>query len=167
MSETSAEKLRHALRLSIVATELLHTQIQVRLAWVLLAGAMLWDFIDPALLILTVNASMVHRIALMTQHPLLVGATFLVLAAGVVPFVVLQLLAPASRWRRSITKLACLTLVAGGLLWVFLAWNARHVDVEVVGGIFLRTGLGAFLSALALALSLNQEQTRCLLECPA
>lgn len=162
----SADSLRWAMRLSIMGTELQHAIVQARLLSILLAGALVFDLVDPALLILAVDGSMLHRVAMLTQHASAIGISFACLALGLVPYLVLQLLWPGSRWRRAVTKASCLVLVLGGLQWIFLAWTARHVDYEVVGGIFLRTGIGAMLFAAALALSLNSEQARQLLESP-
>lgn len=165
--ESSSEfRLRETMRLSIMGTELQHALVQSRLLSILLAGALVFDLVDPALLILVVDGSMVHRVAMMTQHAAAIGISFACLAIGLLPYLVVQLLWPRSRWRRGVTKASCAVLVLGGLQWIFLAWTARHVDYEVVGGIFLRTGVGAILFAVALALSLNSELARQLLESP-
>jgi hypothetical protein len=161
---TTAETLRAHMRTSIVGTELQHTQVQLRLVCILLAGSMFFDMVDPAMLILGVPSSVVARVAGMTHQPVLVAWLLLASAGLMLPFALLHVFHPGHPGRRDVTRAACLGLVGGGLLWIFLGYTARNTDFPYVVGVFLRTGAGAFLFALALAISLNSELARTLLE---
>lgn len=153
------------LRLSKVATELQHAEVQLRVVTFLLASSMLFDLLDPALFIFTVPTSLIYRIAHLVHAPEAVGMVYAVLGALLLPYLVMQAVCPHCPGRRAVTRLACFTLLLAALLWFFLAWMARDLDLGgPVAGVYLRTGLGACGFSFALALSLNAEQARTLLE---
>lgn len=151
-------------QLQKVGNELRHTQLHVRILSFLLSCSMLFDLLDPALFILTVPTSIVHKIANLVQAPEVLGATFIILAVFLLPFLLMQIFCPNCPARRDVTRLACFGLLAAGVLWMFLAWMTRNMDIGPVTGVYLRTGLGAFGFSFCLALSLNSEQARKLLE---
>lgn len=161
---TTAEDLRRTLKTSIVRTELQHAQVQLRLVASLLACTLFFEMVDPAMMILQVPTSVLSRVAVMTHQPELLAGLFLACAVAVLPYAVMQLLCPDHPRRRDLTKLACAALAGAGLLWICMAYTARLTDFPYVVGVFLRTGVGAFLFALTLALSLNCELARTLLE---
>lgn len=154
----------YTLRLSNVLTELQHAEVQLRIVTFLLACSMLFDLLDPALFIFTVPSSLIHRIANMVHEPYAIGWAYAGLGALLVPYLVMQAVCPNCPERRSVTKLACFSLMTAAVLWFFMAWMARDLDIGPVVGVYLRTGLGALGFSLALALSLNAEQVRTLLE---
>lgn len=163
MSST-AEHLRRVMRESIVLTELQHMTLMLRLMTALLAGAMLADLIDPALLLMHTPESLVFRAATATKMgPQALALLFLALAVLLAPFFALQLGMLAAR-RRGITQLACLSLALTGVVWAFLAWRAVPLDLGAAPVVFARHGAAALLFALVLAWSLNAEQVRTLLE---
>jgi len=169
MTATSkaASDLRWTMRLSVATTELQHAQVQLRLIAALLAGSMLFDLVDPALLLLAQAESLVTRAAagsaLGAQG---LGLLFAVLAAELVPFLTLQL-GWCTAQRRDVTKATCLVLAAVGLTWLFLAWRCTHLGLGATAQIvFVRNGAGALIFALALGLSLNAELLRSYLDRP-
>jgi hypothetical protein len=164
-ASAAAGNLRSALRQSVVMTDLLHAQLQVRVMSFLLAGSLLFELLDPLLLLLQPNSTMLYRVAMSTQlraHG--VALLFGGLAAALAPFLVLQI-GWLARRRRGVVKFTCLVLAAAALLWFFLAWRCTHLDLDgAVSVIFARSGLGALFFSLALSFSLNAERVRSLLE---
>lgn len=160
----SADLLKANMRASIIGTEMQHQEIQHRIVSVLLAGMMLFDFIDPAVLILSVPSSVIGRIGHMTQEANFIAFSFLTLASLLLPYVFMTVFCPRHPMRRDCTRVACLALAGAGVLWFLMAWTARNTEFPYVMSIFLRSGLGAMLFSLSLALSLNNELARTLLD---
>lgn len=163
-----AALLKDVMRTSILMTELQHAAVQLRLVAVLLATSMLFDMLAPALLLLAGADSIVLRAAAGTSlHAYGVGALFVALAVAMLPYLALQLGA-WPRARRGLTKFTCLALALSGVLWAFLAWRCAHMDIGAAASlVFTRNALGALTFSVALAFSLNAEQLRTLLDCPA
>lgn len=161
-----SDVLKAALRHSITLTELQHTTVQFRFVAALLAGSVLFDLIDPALLLLGSGESFIYRAACLTSlGPFWMAIVFLALALLLLPFLALQL-GVCETCKRGGTQLACLALALASLLWFFLAWRCIPLDIGAAPVVFARNGAGAILFSLALAYSLNAEQLRCSLERP-
>ncbi|HEY8359261.1 MAG TPA: hypothetical protein VIL30_17570 [Ramlibacter sp.] len=161
-----SEVLKATLRHSITLTELQHTYVQLRFAAILLGGSVLFDLIDPALLLLGSGQSFIYRAASLTALGSIGTALlFLTFALLLLPFLALQI-GICPQCRRGGTQLACLALTGAGLLWFFLAWRCIPLDIGTAPIVFARNGAGTMLFALALAYSLNAEQLRCSLERP-
>lgn len=153
------------MRLSVVMTELQHAQVQLRLMASLLALTMVFGLLDPAFLLASRTESIIFRASTATSlGPDGLAVAFSLLAAGLVPFLAMQCGCwPAAR--RGVGKATCLVLVLAALLWFFLTWRVAHLDFgDAVAVLFARNGAAALVFALALALSLNAEQLRSLLE---
>lgn len=166
-SDASAA-LKGAMSVSIVLTELQHTRAQLRFVAGLLACLIVFNLVDPAVVLATGTQSLLYRAATATSlGPKGVAVLFGGLAVCLVPFLVMQF----GCWeaaQRAITKAACWALMFAGILWFFLAWRCLHLDLGAVPpALFARNGAGAWLFALAIALSLNAEQLRNLMERPA
>lgn len=167
MSTPASTDLRWRMRLSIVTTELQHTSVQLRFVAALLAAAMIRDLADPAILLLTRSETLLYRVAASTWlGPVATGWLFAGLALLLLPFLAVQLW-QRPRVCRTVTKVAVLVLALTGLLWIFLAWRSTHLDLGATAQVLIALqGAGALLFALALALSLNAEQLRTLMERP-
>lgn len=167
MSTPAATNLGFSLRLSIVLTELQHTNVQLRFVAALLAAAMIRDLADPAILLLTGTETLLFRVAASTSlGPVATGWLFAALAVLLLPFLLVQIWHRRSLCRL-VTKLAVLVLALTSLLWIFLAWRCTHLDLGATTQVLIALqGVGALLFALALALSLNAEQLRILMERP-
>lgn len=160
MNSTAADVARAALRVSVQLTEAQQERVQVRLFTALLVLAMLFDLIDPAVLLLGTPESLVFRVAEATSiGPYAFAHILLGLAVLLLPFLLLQF-GVLERRRRGVTQLACLALALSGLLWSFLAWRAIPLDYGTAPLVFGRAGGGAMIFALALAWSLNADQVR-------
>lgn len=161
-TRTSAEALKDIMAVSIMATELLHVRVQLRLVAVLLAATIAFELADPALLLLSGDGrSIIERTAAVAALGTLgAGLVFVALAGLLLPFVATQCgLWPSAR--RSAAKLACVALSIAALLWFFLAWRAMPLNLGAAASLlFIRNGAGAITFALAIALSLNAELLR-------
>ncbi len=140
--------------------ELVHFRAECRFVSVLLALSMIFNMVEPALLIFQAPNTAVARIASMTQHPDWVAVFFLQAAVLLVPHVWVHAFRPTSHARRWATKLACFALCVSSALWLLLAYLSRNVDIAVITVLFLRNSGGAVIFALALGISLNNEQLR-------
>lgn len=160
----AADALSAKLAHSITLTELQHTRVQARLMAALLAGSLLCDLTDPALLLVGSTASLVYRAAQATSlGPTALAIVMTGLAVLLLPFLVAQIAGLESR-RRGVTQLACLSLALTSVVWFFLAWRCIPLDLGAAPWVFTRYGAGALLFALAIAWSLNAEQLRIALE---
>lgn len=143
-----------------------HVAIRGRLALLVLAGSVLFDLLDPAVLLLATPESLVYLAAAATRFgPDALARIFGGLAVLLLPFLALQCGLLQQR-ARGVTQLACVALALAAVLWIFLAWASLPLGLGVTPLIFFRSGVGALLFALALAWSLNAEQIRSMLERP-
>ncbi len=142
--------------------ELSHYRFECRLLSTLLAVALMFNMIDPALLVLNEQRSLVATVAKMTGHPAWLAVAFLLLACMVVPFVLMQLFRPECIHQRGIVKLACLAMCIGGVLWIYLAYLSRNLDYETLTGIYARNGGWSICLGAILAHHLNNKQRRAL-----
>lgn len=140
--------------------ELVHFRAECRFISVLLALSMMFNMVEPAVLIFNTPDTMVTRTAYLTSHPDWIALFFVQAAMLLVPHVWVQAFRPNSRARRWTTKLACFALCVGSALWLLLAYLSATFDIAVITGLFLRNSGGAVTFALALAISLNNEQLR-------
>lgn len=141
-----------------------HAKLEARLMAALLAGALIFDLADPALiLMMDTKRSVLSSTAAATALGCFgFGVLFLALAALLVPFLALQV----GIWRdahRGVKKLTCLVLALAGVAWIFLGWRCMHLHVGAAPPlVFLRSGAGALLACFALAFFLNAERLRSL-----
>lgn len=156
-----------ASRVAAMQAELDHTRkalndalVDGRLLSVLLSASLIFNMIDPALLILNEEGSLVALVARMTHRPALVAGLFIVMAGLAAPYVLMQVFNPTVRYRRRVVRLACLALCLGGVVWVLLGYLSRNLDYATITGIFLRNGVGNIALAAVLANSINNEQKR-------
>jgi MFS family permease len=127
----------------------------IRLLSVLMALDMIENMISPALWILGEQRSVIATIAsLSTSRPML-GYAFLVAASLMLPYLIARL---ADRASHRTTRLACLALSASGVLWMYVAFLARNLDYQYVGGLFIFDGLVCLALAGVLANSINDAQ---------
>jgi len=140
--------------------ELLHFRAECRFISVLLSLSMILNMVEPAILIFQAPYPMVARTASLTIRPDWIALFFVQACVLLIPYVWVQAFRPDSRARRWVTKLACFGLCVGSALWLLLAYLSTRFEIAVVTGLFLRNSGGAVTFALALAISLNNEQLR-------
>jgi hypothetical protein len=144
--------------------ELRHSQSALRLLSVLMAGSVFFDLAEPCLLMLMEPTSLYHRIAGMTPYPEVLALSFAAAAAMALPYLFMQCFFPQCDDRRAITRWTCYLLFLASLLWLYLAWESRELELWSRAAVFFRNGLGALTFSMALALSLNRELSRILME---
>ena len=141
-----------------MTTNLIRLQYMVRCMSVMAAFEILLDFVSPALWILTTPNSIIARVASLSSSSEVMGGCWLIAAAMVVPFVVMQLAWPAYKYRRPVIKLCNYGNLFGGLLWFLMAFMARNLDYGYIVPNFIVNGMGSFFMAALLANSLNNDQ---------
>ncbi|HYW57664.1 MAG TPA: hypothetical protein VE934_11930 [Polaromonas sp.] len=142
--------------------ELAHFRFECRMLSTLLAVAVMFNMIDPALLVLNEPRALVAMVAKLTGNPRVLAVAFLFLALLVVPYVLMQLVCPQSTRHRGIVKIACLGMCVGGVLWIYLAFLSRNLDYETLTSIYARNGAWSICVGALLAFHLNNKQRRAL-----
>lgn len=138
--------------------ELERSRLGVRLLSVLLALDIAKNFVSPAMWIAAEEKSVIYTVAQLAAYPEAMAAVWLLSAAMVGPYVLMQIFLPECRYARQITKLACNGVCLGGVLWVYLAYLSRNLDYDIVTPLFLINGLGSIALGAVLAYGLNAEQ---------
>ena len=133
-------------------------QTAVRCLSILVAFELMMDFVSPALWVLTEYASVISTVSRLASSSTALAAAWLLSAALVVPFVLMQIVWPDCRHRTSIIKTATYGLILGTLIWVFMAFLSRNLDYRFVFWIFLLNGLGSLGMAALMANSINNDQ---------
>lgn len=140
--------------------ELKHYRQECRFASVLLGLAMFFAMLEPSVLIFYAPETLVARVAGLTHRADWIALFFLQCAALKLPHLWLQIFHPKSRHLRLFSKLACFALCVASAMWMLLAYLSRNMDVFAVTLVFARNSLGAVAFALAIAISLNNQQLR-------
>lgn len=154
------QRLRPDPRRSMSYDEIKHTRFEWRLMSALLAENMLGDMIDPAMLILSSDYSLVNRVSKLSAYPELMAYLWLFAAVMIVPYVIIQLFDIMSSWGPKLTRLACFGSCVGGVLWALLADLSRQVDHSEITIIFTRNSLSCIALGFILALTLNNHLLR-------
>ena len=138
---------------------LIHARIDARLLGAVLAFELAKDMVAGALWILSPE-SVTGRIARLSTYPEAIAGVWIFLAVLVIPYFLLQAFSIGERYSRVITRLACRSILAGGVIWCYLAFLSKHLDYAYVTEIFIIAGLSCIATAAALANSLNNAQRR-------
>ena len=141
-----------------MTTNLIRLQYMVRCMSVMAAFEILLDFVSPALWILTTPNSIIARVASLSSSSEIMGGCWLIAAAMVVPFVVMQVGWPDYEHHRIVTKICNYGNITGGLIWFFMAFIARNLDYDYIIFNFLFNGIGSIALAALLADGLNDTQ---------
>jgi MFS family permease len=127
----------------------------IRLLSVLMALDMVENMISPVLWIFGEQRSVLATITTLSSSAHALAWAWLAAAALMLPYLIAQLTDRASR---RATRLACLALSASGVLWMYVAFLARNLDYQYVGGLFIFDGLVCLALAGVLANSINDAQ---------
>ena len=133
-------------------------QSAVRSLSVLVAFELMMDFVSPALWVLTESASVLGTVARLSSSPTALAVCWLLAAALVLPFTVMQIGWPDFVYRRAVIKTATHGLILGAVVWVFMAFLSRNLDYRFAVGNFLFNGLASLALAALMAYGLNNEQ---------
>ena len=139
---------------------LTHYRIESRVLSALLCVVMMRSMVDPALLILGEERSMIGVISRLAAYPHLLAYTWLSLAVLVVPYVLIQVFRPDVKCRDRIVRMASFAASAGGVLWFFLAYLSRNLDYPTAVWICSGNGLSGIGLGAVLAYTLNNTQIR-------
>jgi hypothetical protein len=141
--------------------QLQHFKAECRFSNFLLALTMLSILLlSPAVLSFWVPAGVISRVMVLTRHPNWVATAFIQLSILLAPYMIMQAIAPEFEHRRKVVKVACFALSAGSVLWMYLAYVSRNLDMPAVGWIFYLDASLLLAFALGLALQLNHQQQR-------
>ena len=133
--------------------------IDARLFGAVLAFELAKDMFAGSLWILSPH-SITGRIAALSTYPEAIAVVWFCLAVLVVPYFLLQAFSIGQRHAKIITRTACRAILAGGVIWCYLAYLSRNLDYAFVTEIFVIAGLACIAMAAALANSLNNAQRR-------
>jgi hypothetical protein len=138
-------------------SEIAGARVQLRILQIMLSLAMLFDAYEPAILILQVPESMMHKVAVMGGNQELIATMFILAGLAMLPHALMHVFFPQATARRQITKMACLGLALMSISWALMAWLSHNIDAPALTGVMVRQSIGAIGYALALALALNTE----------
>lgn len=133
--------------------------ISARLLGALLAFELAKGMYTGGLWIMS-EVSVTGKIARLASHPHALAIFWMSLAVLVMPYMVSQLFDCWESQRNRFTRFACWSTMAGGVVWVYLAYLSKNMDYANVTNIFLINGAACVGMAAVLAYGLNREQQR-------
>lgn len=104
--------------------------------------------------------SVVGKVARLSTHPYALAIFWMSLALLVVPYLLSQFFNLWENHRHELSRYTCWAVMAGGVVWVYLAYLSRNMDYAHVTNIFLVNGATCIGLAAVLAYGLNREQQR-------
>lgn len=102
--------------------------------------------------------SLTGKVARLATYPSFMAVAWLCLAFFVMPYLLFQIFGVFKQHEKMIKKIACRSILAGGVIWFYLAYLSRNLDYAYVTEIFLISGLTCVVMSFILANSLNNEQ---------
>lgn len=137
-----------------------HLETDLRLMGGLLAVALGGNMVSDALWVLSEH-TITSKVAQLSTYPHLLAALWMLCAALVIPYFLLQAFVTRSAKRRVIfTRLACWAVMAGGVLYAYMGYLSRALDYSYITEIFVGTALLNMSMAAVLAYGLNAAQRR-------
>lgn len=136
---------------------LLTTRTQLRVISILFVVSLIFELIDPAVFIFSNETTIIARIASVRGDANPIAWTMLALSAPMIPYTIMEIFWPTSRFRRTLTKVCCYALLASSLQWFYIAWLANLYLVPIIALTYVRTGIGSMAFSVVLALALNSE----------
>lgn len=132
-------------------------RLQIRLMGAVLAFSLAKDMFTAGLWVLSAQ-SLTGRVAQLAIYPKALAFGWIILAALVLPYFFMQIFDWFEDYRARLTRLACRSILAGGVLWIFLGYLSRDLDYKYITVIFMITGLVNIAMSTILAISLNAAQ---------
>jgi hypothetical protein len=145
---------------SVPKLQMKHLLIELRILFIMLAGSMMFDMLDPAFLMLTSPNTMMYRIASLSHYREWVIASYIVSALLVVPYLAMHLFSSWHRRSREVTKLAIAGLLVSSVVWAFLCFISWRVETGWATLLYLRNIIGSLMFAGFLGAMLNSELRR-------
>jgi len=134
-------------------------KIEVRLLGGLLATALGGNMVVDALWIFSEHTVM-SKIAQLSTYPQALAYYWMLSAVLITPYFLVQVLNMFKSHNRRITRLACWSIMAGGVLYAFMAFLSRNLDYQYVTASFVASSILNMAMATALAYTLNSSQRR-------
>jgi len=134
-------------------------QVEVRMLGGLLATALGGGMVIDALWIFSQHTVM-SRVAQLSTYPHFLAFYWLVSAALVAPYFLMQVLDIMKQHSRHVTRLACWSVMAGGVLYAYMGFLSRNLDYQYVTLSFIIASVLNLAMATALACTLNSAQRR-------
>lgn len=128
--------------------------LEARLLGALLAADLGRGMLSAGLWIHT-NDSMISKVVRLSAYPEIVAAVWMLLAALVLPYFLMQVFGWGMGLKRQITRLACRAILASGVLWGFLAFLSRNIDTPNLTLSFVLNSATCVLMSGILASSIN------------
>ncbi len=132
-------------------------QFESRLKGALLAFVLAGGMMMGGLWILS-GESITGKVARLSSYPQAIAIVWMLLALLVLPYFLNQVCNCLHDYQRQVVRLACRAVLAGGVIWVYLAWLSRNLDFQYITLIFVINGLSAVGMAAVLAHKLNRAQ---------
>lgn len=133
--------------------------LESHLLGALLAADIMKGMLSAGFWILT-GGTMISRVAGMSSHPSILALFWMVLALLIIPYFAMQVFGVWTQHRRSIIRLACRAILASGVLWAYLAFLSKNIDIYGVTGVFILHSFTCVLMSALLASSINTAQGR-------
>ena len=134
-------------------------KIEVRLFGALLAVTLASNMVIDALWILS-QETIISKVARLSAYPEAISGVWLMAAALVVPYFLLQALGVFGSHHRPIVRLACRAIMASGVLYAYLGFLSRNLDYAYVTESFVVMSILSMGMAAALAYGLNAALIR-------
>lgn len=136
-----------------------YRKIEVRLFGALLALTLASKMVIDALWILS-HETVISKVAQLSTYPEALSAWWMLAAALIVPYFLLQATGIFGGHHRPIVRLACRAVMASGVLYAYLGFLSRNLDYRYITESFILMSFLNMAMAAALAHGLNAAQIR-------
>ncbi len=158
---TTIDKLRAVLDHSILLNEVRDLRIFSRALAFMLSGITGYKLmLEPGILILTTDGSLVFKAAAMGRHPDVIGWLMVAASLALIPYQVQQALAPGWMLRRVLARHAVYALLVASFVWLYLLYASARMDADALPVVLALNAGCCLVFAAALGLSLNAEMAR-------
>jgi hypothetical protein len=141
-------------------SEVEHLRVSERTAFGIATIAVMAYNVVPIVLIGGWVPSPMQTAAATTDHPDVMLWLITISMLFALPFLVMQVFAPACRWRQCLTRWSTYAHLASGCAWAAMAIMSRGVDFGLYGIVLWLGVLINLAFAFTVALSVNHEQLR-------
>ena len=128
--------------------------VQSRLLGAVLAFELSKNMVSSGLLMLQ-PSSMIGKAGRLSSSPEVFSYIWIFLALLVVPYMLVNFCGKWNSRQKVTTRLACWSILASGVLWVYLASLSKGLDYGNLTEVFLLHGLSCIASSTLMAYSLR------------
>lgn len=123
-------------------------------------GLVAWVLIQAGILALNMDTSPLRIVCTVAGFPLLIGWTFLLMAALLLPHLFALVFLPSTLGRTLPRKIATGTMCAAAVLWALLGTTARPLDLGLLHWTYWGTAALFLMAAAIFGYSLNTQQAQ-------